>query len=78
MKPKLLSWNVRGLNEAEKHLRVKNLLKRQRADIRSLQESKLEFVSNSAVHSLRECRHLGWCDKTGGIFIMWDWSDGEN
>ena len=27
MKPKLLSWNVRGLNDRNKHLRVKNLLR---------------------------------------------------
>jgi len=27
MKPKLLSWNVRGLNEGDKRLRVKNLLR---------------------------------------------------
>jgi hypothetical protein len=27
MKPKLLSWNVRGLNEGDKRLRVRNLLR---------------------------------------------------
>jgi hypothetical protein len=27
MKPKLLSWNVRGLNEWNKYLRVRNLLR---------------------------------------------------
>jgi hypothetical protein len=27
MKPKLLSWNVRGLDERDKRLRISNLLK---------------------------------------------------
>jgi hypothetical protein len=26
MKPKILTWNVRGLNEGNKHLRIRNLL----------------------------------------------------
>jgi hypothetical protein len=27
MKPKLMSWNVRGLNKGDEHLRVRNLLR---------------------------------------------------
>jgi hypothetical protein len=33
MKPKNLSWNVRGLNEGSKHLRVRNLLRQWKVDI---------------------------------------------
>jgi hypothetical protein len=33
MKPKLLSWNVRVLNEGDKCLRVRNLLREWKVDI---------------------------------------------
>jgi exonuclease III len=56
MKPKL-SWNVRGLNEVESHIRVRNLLRQWKADIICLQDIKLDFISNSVVHSLWGCQH---------------------
>jgi hypothetical protein len=33
MKPRILTWNVRGLNEEAKRLRVKNLLRLWKVDI---------------------------------------------
>jgi endonuclease/exonuclease/phosphatase family metal-dependent hydrolase len=41
--PKILSWNVRGLNEGGKRLKVRNLIRQWKADIICLQETKLEF-----------------------------------
>ena len=41
MKPKILSWNVRGLNEGEKRLRVRNLLRKWKVDIVRFQETKV-------------------------------------
>jgi len=61
MKPKILSWNVRGLNEGDKRLKVRNLLRQWKADIICLQETKLDFVSNSLVRSLWGCRFVDWC-----------------
>jgi exonuclease III len=58
MKSKILSWNVRGLNEMNKRLRVRNLLKEWKADIVCLQETKLEVVSRGVVRSLCGC-HRG-------------------
>ena len=49
LKPKLLSWNVRGLNEGDKWLRVRNLLRQLKVDIICLQETKLEHISSSVV-----------------------------
>jgi exonuclease III len=77
MKPKLLSWNVRGLNEGDKRLRVRNLLRQWKADIICLQESKLELISNSVVRSLWGCHHVDWCYSAsrgapGSILLMWD------
>jgi exonuclease III len=51
MKPKLLSWNVRGLNEGNKCLRVKNLLREWKVDTVCFQETKLEVMSRSVVRS---------------------------
>lgn len=42
MKFKLVSWNVRGLNNIEKRETVKSLIFKWRADIIRLQETKLE------------------------------------
>jgi hypothetical protein len=77
MKPKILSWNVRGLNEGAKRLKVRNLLRQWKADIICLQETKLDFVSNSLVRSLWGCHFVDWCylascGASGGILIMWD------
>jgi exonuclease III len=62
MKPKILSWNVRGLNKEEKHLRIRNLLKEWKADVTSLQETKMEIMSYSI--GWRDCswimRSLRW------------------
>jgi exonuclease III len=61
MKPKLLSWNVRGLNESGKRLRVRNLLKQWKVNIICLQETKLELISSSIVRSVWGCQHVDWC-----------------
>jgi exonuclease III len=37
MKTKILSWNVRGLNEGGKRLKVRNLIRQWNADIICLQ-----------------------------------------
>jgi len=77
MNPKLLSWNVRGLNECDKRMRVKNLLRQWKANIICLQESKLELISSSVVQILLGCQHMDWCyspsrGASGGILVMWD------
>ena len=77
MKPKLLSWNVRGLNEGDKCMRGKNLLRQWKADIICLQESKLELVSSSVVRSLWGYQHMDWCyspsrGASNDVLAMWD------
>jgi hypothetical protein len=77
MKPSLISWNVRGLNEVGKRLKVRNLLRLWKADIICLQETKLEYVSNIIVRSLWGCLFADWCylpsrGAAGGILLMWD------
>jgi hypothetical protein len=77
MKPKILSWNVRGLNEGVKRLRARNLLRQWKANIICLQETKLEFIPNNIVRSLWGCPYVDWCylascGASGGMLIMWD------
>lgn len=74
MKPKILSFNLRELNEGDKCLRVK--LKKWKADIVCLQETKLEQLSRVVVGSLWGCQHVDWCylgsrGASRGILLMW-------
>jgi exonuclease III len=61
MKPKMLSWNVRGLNDGDKCLRVRNLLREWKVDIVCFEETKLEVVFRSVVCSLWGCHNVDWC-----------------
>ena len=44
MKLKMISWNVRGLNDPQRHLVVRNLLREWKGDIICLQETKLAGI----------------------------------
>ena len=77
MKHKILTWNVQGLNEGNKRLRIKNLLSKWKVDIVCLQETKLEQITNYLVQSLWRCPYVEWCHvvshgATGGILLIWD------
>jgi exonuclease III len=47
MKPKIISLNVRGMNEPKKRTKIRRLLREQKADIMCLQETKMEVISRS-------------------------------
>ena len=77
MKPKILSWNVRGLNEGKKRLKVRNLLRNWKVDTVCFQETKVDFISNNFVRSLWGCLYVEWCyvpsrGASGGILVLWD------
>jgi len=76
MKPKILSWNVRELNEGEKRLKVRNLLRQWKAYIICLQETKLEFIFDSFVRNPWSYPFADWCylacGASSGMLIMWD------
>lgn len=44
MKPKIFSWNIRGINDPNKRLHIKSLLHSWKVDIVCLQEMKLRFI----------------------------------
>jgi len=77
MKPRILSWTVRGLNEWNKRLSISNLLRDWKVDMICFQETKVQGLSRSFVRSLWGCNHVDWCcldscGASGGILIMWD------
>jgi hypothetical protein len=77
MKHKILTWNVRGLNEGKKHLRVRRLLSQWKVDIVCLQETKLELITFGLVQSIWRCPYVEWSyvasnGASGGILLMWD------
>ena len=45
MKIKMISWNVRGLNDPQKRLVVKNLLQKWKCDVVFLQETKIASMN---------------------------------
>ena len=77
MKIKMISWNVRGLNDPQKRLVVKNLLREWKCDVVCLQETKIVSMNRQLVCSLWGCPYVDWAvleaDRTGGgILLMLD------
>ena len=75
MKPKIVFWNVRGLNDREKRLRIKALLRLWKGDVICLQETKLGFIDRSFVRSIWGCSYMGWSylasqGASGGVLLM--------
>ena len=77
MNLKICSWNVRGLNDNNKRLQVRYLLKSWKADIVCLQETKLDLIDRKIMRSLWGIPHVDWeylgsVGASGGIILMWD------
>ena len=58
MKLRLLSWNVRGVNDSSKRKVVKAVIRSQRVDLFCLQETKIQAMSEGVVRSLGTGRFL--------------------
>ena len=74
---KIISWNVRELNEQDKRLRVRNLIRRWGLDVVCLQETKMGLINRAVIHSLWGGQHVDWsylgsCGASGRVLVMWD------
>ena len=77
MKFKILSWNVRGVNDPDKRKVIKNFLRSHRADLVCLQETKVQEMTIDLVRRLGVGRCLNWKalnaeGSVGGILLLWD------
>ena len=73
----IVSWTVRGWNEQDKRLWVRNLIRKWKADIVCLQETKLELINKGVICSLWGGQHVDWLylgsmGASGGVLLMWD------
>lgn len=60
MKPKILSWKIRGINDVNKLLHIRSLIHCWKFDIVCLQETKLGFIDRNIISSLCGCLFMGW------------------
>ena len=60
MKIKIISWNVRGVNDSDKRKVIKNLIRSNKADLVCLQETKVQEMKIDMVRSLGVGRFLSW------------------
>ena len=77
MKIKILSWNVRGVNNTEKRKVIKQFIRDQRVDLVCLQETKVQNMNLRMARSLGAGRFSDWVSvdasgSAGGILLMWD------
>jgi hypothetical protein len=77
MKQKILSWNVRGINNPHKRDRVKFWLRQWQCDIVCLQETKLDTLDRRVIRSVWGNPYVDWAvldavGTAGGVLLMWD------
>ena len=77
MKLKLLTWNMRGLNDPKKRVVLKNWLKKWKVNVVCLQETKLDKVDGRVIHNIWGNRFAGWevlnaVNTAGGVLLLWD------
>ena len=77
MKLRLISWNVRGLNNPQKRESIKHWLRSWKCDVVCLQETKLEVVDLQLVRSLWSSPYVDWdflpaIGSAGGVLMIWD------
>ena len=77
MNLRIVSWNVRGLNEQDKQLQVRNLIQKWEENIVCLQETKMDLINRGVISSLWGGQHVDWLylgsvGASGGVLLMWD------
>lgn len=75
MTVKIITWNVRGLNQANKRCVIKNLIHEWKADVFCFQETKIEGDISNIIKDLWANRGVKFCQleasgTSGGILSM--------
>ena len=75
MNLKIIFWNVKGLNDRDKRLRVCNLVRKWGPNVICLQETKMELITRAVVCSLWRGQHVDWsylgsCGASGGVNML--------
>lgn len=75
-KMKFISWNVRGINEREKRIAIRQTILLEKPDILCLQETKIATMNRLIVREacgarLTEFRTLDAIGTRGGVLIAW-------
>ena len=74
---KIMSWNVRGVNNQDKRKVLEAFIRSKKVDIVCLQETKIQNMRVGLVRSLGVGRFLDWGTvdvegSVGGILVFWD------
>lgn len=74
---RLLSWNVRGINDRDKKVLLKSFLRDWKCDLVCLQETKMEVVLASDVRSFWGYHSVDYAalnavGSSGVVLVMWD------
>ena len=90
MNLKILSFNVRGVNDSSKRKLIKSVVRKQNVDLFCIQETKMQVMTEGVVRSLGLGRFLDWralnaMGLTEGVLICWDkrsleildWEEGQ-
>ena len=77
MNLKILSWNVRGVNDSSKRKLIKSVVRKQKVDLLCIQETKMQVMSEGVVRSLGSGRFLDWkalnaIRSAMSVLICWD------
>lgn len=74
---KILSWNVRGLDNRDRRRLLKEMVRRSKADLVLVQEYKLETVDCSVISEINSFSKIGWVSLpsiriAGGVINFWN------
>lgn len=77
MKLRILTWNVRRVNDCDKRNVVKPMIRSRKVDLVCLHETKIQEISTSLVRSLGVGKWLDWGvvnlrGATRGVLVFWD------
>ena len=77
MQVKIMTWNVRGVNDPDRRKIIRNFIRYQRVDLVCLQETKIQEMTASVARSLGVGRFSDWRalnaeGSAGRILLLWD------